>query len=205
MILEEHLLDLLKELINIGTGEAALSLNQITKSHIELDPPQVHVVKRSDLKEKIQSFVGEEVSIVEMYFDGPISGGSFHIMGKKDLGTLVHFFLDSDDDSVLNAENIRIDVHKEVSNILINSIMCKFTDKLDDVLKLTPPEYLELNNFVQSVDTHFSTDDGFQLIFSKIQFQTEGEDLTGIIVLIFKVDELVGLLKEVKDRWVNNE
>lgn len=130
---------------------------------------------------------------------------AFILSGKKDLGTLVHFFLDSDDDSVLNAENIRIDVHKEVSNILINSIMCKFTDKLDDVLKLTPPEYLELNNFVQSVDTHFSTDDGFQLIFSKIQFQTEGEDLTGIIVLIFKVDELVGLLKEVKDRWVNNE
>jgi len=47
--LDEIQTDALKELINIGVGNGAEVLNQMFDSHIELNVPDIHILKPSEV------------------------------------------------------------------------------------------------------------------------------------------------------------
>ena len=68
--------DALREIINIGVGRAAGTLNELLNHHITLEVPRIDVIALGDLDEKFGLVRATSVSAVRLLFKGPIAGVS---------------------------------------------------------------------------------------------------------------------------------
>ncbi|NEO26772.1 MAG: chemotaxis protein CheC, partial [Kamptonema sp. SIO4C4] len=68
-------LDALQELVNIGVGQAAGTLNEMVQSHIHLKVPEVSVLSLQEAQSTLESRLnGEFLSSVQLQFHGNFAG-----------------------------------------------------------------------------------------------------------------------------------
>lgn len=138
-ITNDHL-DILREIGNIGAGNAATSLSAMLSKTIDMKVPSVRVVPFNDICESVG---GEEavVAAVFLRIDGDAPGSMFFMLPADEASTLVQqLIMDPSVDFASNeVSEMALSAMNEVGNILSGSYLSALSDFTKLNLQPTPP------------------------------------------------------------------
>jgi len=122
-------LDVLKEIGNIGAGNAATSMAKLIQKQIDMDVPSVDIVT---FDEMIDMIGGPEQLIVSMYFDitGEAPGTVYFILTIEEAEILLSQMFAENRKLIQNGEvdDISISALQESGNILTGSYLTALAD-----------------------------------------------------------------------------
>ena len=139
--LGEDVLDALKEVVNIGVGKAASSLNEMLSSHIEISVPKIEVIHSSEIQLVLNVENESTYSCVRLNFFGEYSGASNLMFFPDSVKIIYNLLTEEDTDDV--SESSQQEVLMEVGNILLNSVMGTMGNITQVNMNFSPPLYLE--------------------------------------------------------------
>lgn len=122
----EFQIDVLKEIANIGAGNAATALSKLISKEVDMNVPLVQVVGLND----ISNFVGGAENVVVAVFlriQGDMNGNMFFIMSMESAKVLLNAMMGSDTEA-LEFTDLEISAINEIGNILIGSYLSSLAD-----------------------------------------------------------------------------
>lgn len=122
----EFQIDVLKEIGNIGAGNAATALSKLISKEVDMNVPLVQVVGLND----IANFVGGPENVVVAVFlriQGDIPGNMFFIMNMESAKTLLFEMMGTQTNDPQFSELEKSAIN-EIGNILIGSYLSSLAD-----------------------------------------------------------------------------
>lgn len=122
--------DVLKEIGNIGAGNATTSLSELTNKKIQMEVPSVQVVSFNEMMDFIG---GSDQTVVGLYFriSGDTPGAVYFILSIEEAEALVKQMIPSANVDVLNDKDTNsytLSALKEVGNIVTGSYLSALSD-----------------------------------------------------------------------------
>lgn len=195
-------IDAFKELINIGVGCAAGSLNQMCGKHIQLRVPEVKIVGSEDKASLFETSAGggEHIAAVRMSFSGGFSGSAELVFPTESAGKLVSLLTGEADSIELDA--LRSATLTEVGNIVLNGVLGSMMNVLGDHVVYDVPCYIEATS---SELTGSMSSQGSALLLAQTQFligqskfEIGEQAVTGEVNLLFGVDCFEALSQKIE-------
>ena len=126
MAYSEIELDGLKEIVNVGGGNAATSISQMINSRVDMDVPEVKVMAYDELYQKI---IADDVEMhaVLSKIVGDIDGALLFVIADESGQKIAKMMLGSDDNP---SNEIIASAVTELTNILFNSFLRAIGDML---------------------------------------------------------------------------
>lgn len=187
--------DALKELLNIGVGRAAGSLNQILEKPISLQIPSITLTDAANLEQKLAQLGDHTLSSVQLPFKGSYAGSATLAFPSETAPKLVEILTGSSvDDDELNA--MKVATLTEIGNIVLNGVMGSITNVLSGSITYSVPMYNEstLKNLIQSPPSYGSTS---VLLWAQTRFQVTDHDISGDIFLMFDSTRFEAMLEAI--------
>lgn len=188
------LLDVLKELGNIGSGNAATALATMINKKVDMDVPQVKILEFKDLAESLGDI---EKPLVGIYFemDGDIKGKIMFTLDLDSATNLVNMLFGRTDtrDEIDEMDRSAL---SEVGNILSASYINSLS--LLTGLKLTisvPSICIDMAGAILSVPAIQFGHTGDHVIFIETQFEENERAINGDLFLIPEIDSFDKILK----------
>jgi len=180
--LSEEYLDVLKEIGNIGAGNAATALAQMLQCKVDMKVPKVKLLDFKDLGE---SMGGEEQIMSGIYFlvEGDITGSIMFLQSIESARVLVSKITGSpvaEDDF----SEMEISALKEVGNIITGSYLSSLSQLTN--LKITssiPDLCIDMAGAILSVPAIELGEIGDKILLIQTQFSEE-EDIDGYFILV---------------------
>ncbi|AJC72972.1 chemotaxis protein CheY [Pseudothermotoga hypogea DSM 11164 = NBRC 106472] len=141
MILSEKELDLLKEIGNIGTGNAATALSQLTNKKVEITVPKAEVVPIS----KIPFIFPEPEDLVvgvRMSVHGDINFDVLLVLNRLAAKRILQDLLGSPCEDVTQLDELSQSALKEVGNIMCGSYITALAEFTGLYLDPLPPDLI---------------------------------------------------------------
>jgi len=186
--------DALKELLNIGVGRAAGSLNQILEKPITMHVPVIMLVDASDLLLELEKFGNHMLSTVQLPFRGSYVGSATLAFPADTAPKLVEILTgQAMAEDELNS--MKVATLTEIGNIVLNGVMGSITNVLTGSITYSVPTYSELSvtNLVQSSQQEGSS----VVLWAQTRFTVEEYDLSGDIFLVFDSNRFDAILNAV--------
>lgn len=196
MQLTEDQLDALRELINIGVGQAAGMLNEMIEFRIQLEIPMIQLLSPESLQEKLlERFGSEHLSTVKLGFSGSFAGTAELVFPKESAATLVAVLTGEEVESP-DLDSLKIGTLSEVGNIVINGVMGSISNVLEQPLRYAVPTYTEdkPEHLISFEDSHKST----AILLAQARFRIEELQLQGDIILFFDIASFRALLSAIE-------
>lgn len=187
-------LDALKEVINIGGGNAATSLSQLINKPVQMTVPVIEVMAYEDLYQQVMS----EETLVDVVMTRMVgqAEGVFLLVGlEEDMNHLASIMLPSD---ATASQEIIESALKELANILVNSFLNSVT-KLLDVNVLTSIPLLTRDMFGAIVSSVYMESGQYDdtILILKNEFYYMGERMEAALYFVPKpgvLEKLFNLL-----------
>lgn len=114
-------IDVLREIGNIGAGNAATALSKMISKRIDMDVPKVNILEFKDVAELVG---GPEVEVVGIYLKvtGDISGSIMFLLDKKSSKQLTNLLMSREDDDEELSE-MDFSALQELGNIISGSYL----------------------------------------------------------------------------------
>lgn len=190
---EAHL-DALKEIVNVGVGRAASSLNDLLEEHIELDVPAVLVLHPEHIDLQATSLGGEQISCVRLNFEGSFTGTAALVFPPQSAINLVSA-LTGGDDETLQMNAMMAGTLSEVGNIVINAVIGSIGNLLEQTFEYSLPNYLEghINDLLRGEDV----DAEYSILLIQTHFLVSNKQIEGNIFIFFEVGSFDTLLDSI--------
>jgi len=187
MHLSPEQLDALQELLNIGVGRAAGSLNQMIEKPIRLHIPFIQVGTREELTPHIQQIQQAPVSSVQLPFQGTFSGSACLLFPTTSSATLITALIGDDEDSD-TMDSLREATLTEIGNIVLNGVMGSLANILQNRITYSVPFYQETS--LLELLQPLSSDSCDILLWAQTQFTIEDYAITGDIILMMGITDM---------------
>lgn len=131
--------DVLREIGNIGGGNAATALSSILTGRVDMSLPQLRIVEVSEISALLGGPEKQVVGIL-VPMDSEVKGMLLFLLDKEFTHMLINVLLDKKIESFENINELDMSALKEIGNILAGSYInaiCTLTG-LD--IKLLPPD-----------------------------------------------------------------
>lgn len=114
-------IDVLKEIGNIGAGNAATALSKMILKRVDMDVPKVNILEFKNVAELVG---GPETEVVGIYFkvSGDITGSIMVLMDKKSAKKLTNLLMSRNDEED-ELDEMDLSALQEVGNILSGSYL----------------------------------------------------------------------------------
>lgn len=193
-------IDVLKELVNIGIGRAASSLNELVRHHVSLEVPFVKVLTTSQYKQEMEELGDKKMAAVKIGFQGPFSGTAALVVSLASASKLVAALTGGAASSASHLNVVGEETLREVGNIVINGIMGSLGNMLNQHLTYTLPSYIVENTAREIL---LSENNGNDTVFLLIRtrFKVRELEIEGNIIILFTVgafDILLSAIDELK-------
>lgn len=190
-------IDALKELINIGVGRAAGSLNEMLKFRVTLEVPFIKVLTPMQFKSEMKDLGDGNMSAVKISFHGPFSGTGTLVVAPESATKLIGALSGTPGGS-RSRDNLE-ETLREVGNIVVNGVLGSLGNILKQRLSFSLPAYREIS----IKDLFFSEKIGNDTVFLivKTKFNIMRIEVEGNIILLFTVgafDTLLSAIDEMK-------
>ena len=183
-------LDALKELINIGVGRAAATLNAMIQVHIQLQVPFIKIVALSALEE-MTDLGNEQLAAVRLAFQGPFSGTAALVFPTESAAHLVGVLTGEEADSP-DLDAVRVGTLTEVGNIVLNGVMGSMGNVLERRIDYVVPSYMEAT--ITNLLTAHETDPDVTVLLAQTRFTIEQLHIHGDVMLFFEVGSFDALV-----------
>lgn len=189
-------LDALKELINIGVGQAAGMLNEMIDYHIQLQIPQIQLLSPLQLQNSLKERLGaDSLSTVQLCFSGSFSGCAQLVFPTESAANLVSILTGENLESP-DLDSLKIGTLSEVGNIVINGVMGSIGNVLDRVLNYAVPCYAE--EPVEQLLPIQHSENNAAVLLAQARFHIEELPVQGDIILYFEVGSFEALLEAIE-------
>lgn len=184
-------LDALRELINIGVGRAAASLNEMVKLRVALDVPFIRILSPLQFKQEMADLGDRNLASVKIGFYGPFCGSAALVLPPASASTLVGV-LSGPDTGAAAAGAFDKETLREVGNIVVNGVLGSLGNILRHQITYSLPAYEE----VTIKNLFFSEKIGNETVFLLVRtrFAVQEIEVEGNIVLLFTVGAFDAML-----------
>ena len=182
--LNELHFDVLKEIGNIGVGNAIGSLSQMINANVKMTVPEVKFVKFDEIGGILG---GEEIIVfgIMVSLHGDINGMMMFLLEPSSAKKLISCFAGFNDDGSDNFSAMELSAIEEVGNILCSSYLGAMSSFISKSVTPSPP-YLakDMAAAILSIPAiEFSKmSDG--MLFIDTVFETEGKNASGFFLLV---------------------
>jgi len=128
-------LDVLREIGNIGAGNAATALAKLLDKKIDMRVPQIRIMKFSEVSDVLGGTETPVVGIL-LQIHGDISGSMMFILDYPSSRLLVNILMGKPVESDLDYDELTCSALKEIGNILAGSYLSALSNMTN--LKLMP-------------------------------------------------------------------
>ena len=194
MHLTPEQLDALQELLNIGVGRAAGSLNQMLEKPIRLYIPSIRIGPIEELRKEMDAKVLGLQASVQLPFHGSFSGSTCLLFPTQRAASLVTILTDEhqDQESLNSMKEARL---TEIGNIVLNGVMGSLTNVLQHHLTYSIPFYEETSIHQITQPTISDTPD--IVLWAQTRFAIDDYNISGDILLLMGLQDLGCLLQAV--------
>src|ERR1035437_5094221 len=140
MHLNELQLDALKEVINLGVGHAAGSLNELVGTPISLRVPEVCIMTIQEAREHVATSGWGQLASVQMSFSGSLKG-DVALVFPSDSAVKLVALLTGDKGSNCDVDGIRAATLEETGNIILNGVVGSIANLLRQSISFSLPYY----------------------------------------------------------------
>ncbi len=182
-------LDMLKEIANVGAGNAANSLSELTGQKIDINVPECKMIGYSEIAEVVG---GAENVILGMLvkLSGDIEGYILLAQelqdAKNTIKALMGVDADGDDYDVKTYETMR-----EVCNILAGTYISALSSMMQLTIDMSVPEMtVDMAMAIMNVPVYMYGDLGEFVLLLDTKFRAEGESVKGNVFLIPTIESL---------------
>jgi chemotaxis protein CheC len=190
--LTKKYIDVLSELFNIGVGASASILNELLQSHIQLKSPMFFTQHKNDTCPQFEYTEKQNISTTKIKFQGDFEGYAIFMLPKEENAALT-FEIYRDLIHFTDIQKHQEDALKEVSNIVLNSIMGTLSNITATHFHYTTPEY-GVKKFSVNILDHWIKP-GLQYIVLNSSLYIEEIDGHGIILLLFSEKSMDAIMK----------
>ena len=176
----EQYFDVLKELGNIGAGNATTALAQMIQCKVDMKVPQVRLL---DFQEVGQAMGGEEQIMAGVYLlvEGDITGSMMFLLEEKAAHTLVAKLMQMPENLEGPFSEMELSALKEIGNIIVGSYLNSLSvlsvpdlsiDMAGAILSVPAIEFGELGDKILLIQTQFTDDvslDGYFILIPDLE------------------------------------
>lgn len=187
-------IDVLKEIGNIGAGNAATALSKMIAKRIDMDVPKVNILEFKDVAELVG---GPEAVVVGIYFkvSGDISGSIMFLLDKNSAKFLISLLMSVEGSSDELSE-MEISALQEVGNILAGSYLSSLSSLTGLSLIVSVPSLaLDMAGAILSVPVILFGQVGDKVMLIETDFIEGSQHVKGNFFLIPDEDSYEILLK----------
>ena len=192
--LSDQMLDVLKELGNIGSGNAATALATMINKKVDMDVPEVRILEFKNVSEVLGD---EEQPIVGIYFEmnGDIDGNIMFTLDIESAKNLVNMLFGTSCESE-DMDEMSISALAEVGNILAASYINSLSVLTGLKIGLSVPSVsIDMAGAIISVPAIQFGHIGDHAIFIETQFEEGERAINGDLFLVPEVESFEKILK----------
>lgn len=194
--------DTLTELISIGYARAAGALSDLTGHRITLAVPEVAIHPIEEITPALQQVVGGEITSVNQFFGGTISGNAILLLDKQAALLLNRLLTDRPAAESLDESGREVII--EVGNIVLNACLGVFGNLLQVQITFTVP-HLQVDDVEQIMRSIRIQDQSFRYALTiHTRFHLRASDVSGYLVIILGVTSLERVIQELR-KWEERE
>lgn len=188
--LNEIHIDVLKELGNIGSGNAASSLSQMLGQPIDIAIPRISIL---DYNEAIADVGGAETQIVGLLLSlsGDVNGMMMFLLHQEFAALILNSLMGMDINSFEEIDDMGFSAIQEMSNIMAASFVNAISEMTGLVIDITPPSMtIDMLGAIMNVPAIYYSDISDKIILIKNEFSGVGQKAPAHIMLMPDVPSL---------------
>lgn len=195
MELNDMHIDILKEIGNIGAGNAATSLSEMLSKRIEMNVPEVKLLEYNDI---IESIGGAENIVVGILvnFEGDIEGVILFLLKKEFVHLILNSLLGTDLKSFEDITEMEISALSEIGNIMVSSYVNSISTLADISINITVPSLnVDMSGALIDTVTAEFTEISDKVIFIKERYYVQDGNIHSSMLLLPSTESMRILLK----------
>lgn len=182
--LNEETYDILKEIGNIGAGNATSALSQMINNRIDMAVPQVELVRLDELS----NIVGgpEELVVgIMLNLGHDFAGNMMFVMQPNSATNLVNCLMNKEYESVNDFTTMELSALKEIGNIIAGAYLNSISELTNLSISVSIPYMaIDMAGAILSVPAiELSTESDYGL-FIDSQFKVDAKEMKGYFILI---------------------
>lgn len=188
--LNEMQMDVLREIGNIGSGNAATSLSDMLGKPVNISVPQIKIL---DYNEVVQALGGPEVMIVGVLLalDGDVNGMMMFLLEQDFAHMTLNTLLGQNFACFSEIDEMGYSAMKEVANIMAGAYVNAIASLTGLSINITIPDIcIDMAGAILSVPAIHYANISDQIIFIEDGFNHGQEELSNRILLIPDVESL---------------
>jgi len=193
--LNEMHIDILKEIGNIGAGNAATSLSQMLSKRIDMNVPEVSILKYDDA---IESIGGAEHVVVGILvsFNGDIDGVILFLLKKEFVHLILNSLMGTELCNFEEITDMELSALSEIGNIMVSSYVNSIADLTGMNIDITVPSLnIDMAGaLLDAVAVEFA-EAADKVIFIKEKYYCDEEQVYSNMLLLPSMSSLNILLK----------
>lgn len=177
-------LDLLREIGNIGAGNATTALSQLINKKIDMGIPVVNVLEFKELAEVVG---GEENPIVGILLgvEGEVNGMMMFVLEQTGAHNLVNMLMGRDLNSFHEFEEMDLSALKEIGNIITGAYLSSLSSLTNlKIIATVPYMAIDMAGAILSVPAIEFGKIGDRALLIQTDFGGEQEKVFGYFILI---------------------
>ena len=183
-------LDVLREIGNIGSGNAATSLASMLNTTVDIEVPTISLVNYDHVSQylggKDRRVVGLAVGL-----EGDIDGVMLHVVQRQFVSRIINTFYPKEINTLDDINSMDLSAVKETSNITTAAYVNSLASLTNTFINITPPtEYIDtVDNVLSKVSSNFEAV-GNQVIYIDENLIIAGSTIKSSMILILEIDSL---------------
>ena len=177
-------LDVLQEIANIGSGNAASSLSRMIGESVDIQIPEISI---KGFNEAIAVLGGPETIMVGtlLFLSEGIEGMMMFLLPIDVVCDLVNMLMGTEIKSHEEIDEMGYSVINECSNIMSASFVTAVAEMTDMVIDISPPEAtLDMLGSIMSVPSIYFADIGDSLLLMKNELEIKGKTTSANVLLL---------------------
>lgn len=176
----QPVLDGIKELVNIGVGRSAGSLNTMTGYHVTLRVPEISLCVLQDLKNELPRpdlpFI-----VIHQDYSGAFDGTTI-LMFPQESAQGLFLLMTGEERRMQENEELWQMTMTEIANVIVNAVMGSITNILGKKIEFALPEYHEDSLQHIIADPRFASQERVAVVHTVFEVREKG--ISGNIVIL---------------------
>ena len=186
-------LDVLKEIGNIGSGNAATALATLLNTPVDIEIPNIRLIDFS----QVSQYLGGADSLAlgrSVFLEGDIEGMMLQVMQKDFASKLINTFYPKEIMDLKDIEEMDLSVLRESSNITTAAYINSLAKMTDLFINISPPsDYMDtVGNILTIPSSNFSSL-GKQVLFIDEKLRVANTEIRSSMILILEIQSLMKL------------
>ncbi|MDD6039506.1 MAG: chemotaxis protein CheC [bacterium] len=183
-------LDALREIGNIGSGNAATSLASMLNTTVDIEVPSISLVNY----ENVSQYLGgknRRVVGLALGLEGDIEGVMLHVVQRQFVSRIINAFYPKQINTLDDIDFMDLSAVKETSNITTATYVNSLASLTGLFINITPPnEYVDtVEHVLEEVSSRFDSI-GQKVIYIDENLYIAGTEIKSSMILILQMDSL---------------